>query len=129
MRNTVAAIVAGLGIATTSFPASGHHGSNVVYDLTKSITVTGVVTEYQFVNPHTQILFDVTAEDGTVVGWLAGLPSSSGLSGSEGWTRETLKPGDEITVIGSPARNDAPSIWVEQVILNGEQLLGTRYTG
>jgi hypothetical protein len=129
MKNTVTAIIVAFVTITASGPAAGHHGSNVVYDLTKSITVTGVVAEYQFVNPHTQILFEVTAQDGSVVSWLGGLPSSSGLAGNEGWTRDTLKPGDEITVTGSPARNDAPSIWIEQVILNGEELLGRRYTG
>ena len=68
-------------------------------------------------------------EDGSVVGWLAGLPSTVSLGRNEGWTGETLKPGDEISITGAPARNDAPSIWVEQITLNGEPLLGRHYTG
>jgi len=129
MKSKLAAILTGLAIVSLSYPTLGHHGSNVVYDLTQSITITGTVTDYQFVNPHTQILFDVTEADGTVIGWLGGLPSSAGLGQNEGWTRDTLKSGDQITVTGAPARNDAPSIWIEQVILNGETLLGRRYTG
>ena len=116
-------------MAFPSIPSLSHHGSNVVYDLTKSITVAGTVTEFQFVNPHTQILFDVTGEDGSVVGWLAGLPGSLRLTLEEGWSSDTLTPGDEISILGAPARNDAPSVWVEQVFLNGEPLLGDRYTG
>ena len=116
-------------MAFPSFPLLSHHGSNVVYDLTRSITVAGTVTEFQFVNPHTQILFDVAGDDGTLVGWLAGLPGSARLIQEEGWTRDTLEPGDEISILGAPARNDAPSVWVEQVFLNGDPLLGEKYTG
>ncbi len=117
------------GLFGLSLPSFGHHGSNVVYDLTRSVTVSGIVTEFQFVNPHTQILFDVTGDDGTVVGWLAGMSSSLSLGRDEGWTRDTLKPGDEITITGAPARNDAPSIWVEQIFVGDEPLLEGRYTG
>ncbi len=129
MNSKLIAVLTGVAIAGLSLPSSGHHGSNVVYDLAQSITLTGPVTEFQFVNPHTQILFEVTGEDGSVVTWLAGLSSSLGLGQNEGWTRETIKPGDEITITGSPARNDAPSIWVEQINVNGEPLLKGRYTG
>ena len=116
-------------MAFPSIPSLSHHGSNVVYDLTTSITVAGTVTEFQFVNPHTQILFEVTGADGSAVGWLAGLPGSARLILEEGWSRDTLKPGDEISILGAPARGDAPSVWVEQVFLNGEPLLGDKYTG
>ena len=129
MGSRLAATLAGLAIAIASLASFGHHGSNVVYDLTRSIFVTGTVTEFQFVNPHAQILIDVTAEGGSVVNLLAGLPGSSRLTQEEDWTRDTLKPGDEISIIGAPARNDAPSIWVEQILLNGEPLLGRKYTG
>ena len=119
----------GLGLAGLSLPSLGHHGSNVVYDLTQSITVSGTVTEFQFINPHVQVLFDVTSEDGSIVNWLGGMSSSSGLADSEDWNGNTLNPGNEITIIGAPARNDAPSIWVEQILLNGEPMLQNRYTG
>ena len=129
MKLKLVGILTGVAIAGLSLPSSGHHGSNVVYDLAQSVTLSGTVTEFQFVNPHTQILFEVTGEDGSVVTWLAGMSSSLGLGQNEGWTRETIKPGDEITITGSPARNDAPSIWVEQINVDGEPLLKGRYTG
>lgn len=129
MSSRIAAIVAGIAMSFPSYLSWSHHGSNVVYDLTRSITIAGTVTEFQFVNPHTQILFEATGEDGTVVGWLAGLPGSARLILEEGWSGDTLKPGDEISILGAPARNDAPSVWVEQVFLNGEPLLRDKYTG
>jgi hypothetical protein len=118
-----------VGLLIPCWPAAGHHGSNVVYDLAQSITLTGTVTRLQFVNPHALIYFNVTSPDGSVVEWFAGLPSASRLGAAEGWTRETLKPGDPITITGAPARGGAPSLWTEQVSRDGEPLLQERYTG
>ena len=125
----VAIISIAIGSLTLSVASLAHHGSNVVYDLTKSITVSGTVTKFQFVNPHALIFIDVIDENGQTVEWLAGLPSASGLQGNEGWTRDTLKPGDEITITGSPARGGAPSLWTEQIERDGEPLLKQAYTG
>ncbi|MFL2547027.1 MAG: DUF6152 family protein [Candidatus Rariloculaceae bacterium] len=129
MNAKLVSTLAGVALAALSLPSNGHHGSNVVYDLASTITVAGTVTEFQFVNPHTQILFEVTSEDRSTVTWLAGMSSSLSLGQNENWTRDTIKPGDEISIVGSPARNDAPSIWVEQIEVNGEPLLDGRYTG
>jgi hypothetical protein len=129
MSPRMTATLAGLVFSALSLPTLGHHGSNIVYDLSESITVSGTVTEFQFVNPHTQIIFEVTAENGAVVTWLGGLSSSVNLRRNEGWDRDTLKPGDQISITGAPGRNDAPSVWVEQVYLSGEPLLDRAYTG
>jgi hypothetical protein len=99
-----------------------------VYDLTQTITMSGTVIDFRFVNPHTIIYLDVHGEDGKVVSWLGGLSAQTSLSQREGWTIETLKPGDEIMVIGAPARGGAPSVYVQQVILNGEPLLQGLWT-
>jgi len=118
-----------VGLLFSSVPSLAHHGSNVVYDLTESITISGTVARFQFVNPHALIFVEVTGEDGEVVEWLVGLPSASGLGSRESWTRDTIKSGDELTIIGSPARSGAPSLWTEQIMRDGEDLLGARYTG
>lgn len=125
----VAILSLAAGLLLSSLPSAAHHGSNVVYDLTKSITITGTVARFQFVNPHTLIFVEVTGEDGEVVEWLVGLPSAAGLGSREGWTRDTLQPGDELTIIGAPARSGAPSLWTEQITRDGEPMLGARYTG
>lgn len=125
----VAIISVAIGCLSLSVTTLAHHGSNVVYDLTQTITVSGTVTRFQFVNPHALIFLEVTDENGETVEWLAGLPSASGLQGNEGWTRDTIKPGDELTITGSPARGGAPSLWTEQIERDGEPLLKRAYTG
>ncbi len=125
----VAIFLATVGLLILSVPSFSHHGSNTVYDLTQTITITGTVTDFQFINPHTLIFVGVTGEDGAVVEWLAGLSSPTSLASNDGWTRDMLKPGDQISITGAPARRSVPSVWVEQVFLDGEPLLSQRYTG
>ena len=122
---TFAAVV---GLLSLSAPSYSHHGTSIVYDLTQMVTISGTVTNFRFVNPHTFIHFDVHGEGGKVVSWLGGLSAQTSLSQREDWTIETLKPGDEITVTGAPARGGAPSVYVRQVILNGEPLLEGLWT-
>jgi hypothetical protein len=104
--------------------AAAHHGASVVYDLNQSVDVTGTVTDYQFVNPHVLIFFEVTGEDGNAVVWSAGLTSPNRLARSDSWSKDTLKPGDRVTITGAPARGGAPSLWVAQVFADGQPLLG-----
>ena len=111
------------GILLFSVGLSAHHGASAAYDVNQTINVTGTVTDFQFDNPHVLILFDVTGEDGTVVGWTAGLTSQNRLARTDGWRRDTLKSGDQILITGSPARSGTPSLWVEQVYLDGNPLL------
>ena len=118
----------GVGLLSLSALSYSHHGTSIVYDLTQMVTISGTVTSFRFVNPHTYIQLDVHGEGGKVVSWLGGLSGQTSLSQREGWTMETLKPGDEITVTGAPARGDAPSVYVRQVILNGEPLLEGLWT-
>ena len=130
MRPRLVAIFSvAIGCLSPSVPSLAHHGSNVVYDLTQKITVSGTVTQFQFVNPHALIMFEVTGENGETVEWLAGLPSASRLQSNEGWTRDTIKPGDVLTITGSPARGGAASLWTEQIERGGEPLLKQPYTG
>lgn len=126
MRGKVVAIFSvAAGILLFSVGSSAHHGASVVYDLNQKVTMTGTVTDYQFVNPHVLIFFEVTAEDGTAVVWSAGLTSPNRLARSDGWNREMLKPGDQVSILGSPARGGAASLWVQQVFLDGTPLLGS----
>ena len=101
---------------------SAHHGV-ALYDMSQMVNVTGTVTDFQFVNPHARIFFNVTAEDGTLVGWSAELTTPIRLREVDGWNKDTLKPGNQISIIGSPATDGAPSMWVEQVFVDGNPLL------
>ncbi len=99
-----------------------HHGV-ALYDVSQMVNVTGIVTDFQFVNPHVRVFFDVAGEDGTVVGWSAELTTPIRLRAIDGWNRDTLKPGNQISITGSPATDGARLMWVEQVFINGNPLL------
>ena len=84
-------------------PAQSHH-SNVEYEVTKVITVTGVVTEFEWVNPHTWLHITVADGKGGKVVWLAE-GRAPGILLRAGWTKSSLKFGETVTVDMSPAKN------------------------
>jgi hypothetical protein len=112
MGVVIGALLAGAG-------AAAHHGTNASYDPKKELTLTGVVTRYVMVNPHGQLFFDVKGQDGKVVSW-GGELHSIGLLRRSGWTRETLKPGDTVSVRGFPSRAGTPFMVVQEVVINGK---------
>jgi hypothetical protein len=93
-------------LLTTSAAVQAHHG-NSAYDETRTIVVTGVATEFDFVNPHTQIYMDVKNDKGEIVHWSVEC-NSPGIMRRSGWTRDTVKPGDQISVTLNPAKTGAP---------------------
>ena len=82
---------------------AAHHSPAMLYDLSKEITVTGVVTEYQLGNPHMRIYLDVD-NNGKIEKWLAEGGSRTQLM-RVGWTGSEVAPGDKITVRGHPPRD------------------------
>jgi hypothetical protein len=90
--------------------ASAHHGSAISYDLSKQVTLTGVVTEWVWKNPHCFVLFDVTDEQGKVVGWGAETHPTTFLVRNEvkgapvPLSATSIKPGDRVTVTLFPSR-------------------------
>jgi len=93
-------------VLATCAPALAHHG-NVAYDETRPITLTGKATEFVWSNPHCQIYLDVKDAKGKIVSWSVE-SQSPGILRRNGWTRDSIKPGDQITVTLIPARNGAP---------------------
>lgn len=84
-------------------PIFAHHGA-AAYDTTQDLTLKGTVVEFQFINPHCQLLIDVTDPSGKVVRW-DGEFTNPGALHRRGWTKEMFKPGDQITMIGNRAKN------------------------
>jgi uncharacterized protein DUF6152 len=78
--------------------AQAHHGRSN-YDVTSTATVKGVVTQFDWVNPHALIYLDVTGEDGKTEKWIAETNSPNTLA-RQGWTKTTVKIGDEVTLVG-----------------------------
>ena len=99
--------------AATSYP---HHG-NYAYDRTMTISVTGTVTRWQFINPHAGLWLDVMDEDGNVQNWSGEFTSVQDLYRGFLWNKDTFAPGDTVTLIGSPDRRpEMYTMLVEAVI-------------
>ena len=126
-------VTAGAAVLLVAIGASAHHGAAAEYDLLHPVTLKGVVTEFRYVNPHSQIYFDVTDSNGTVVNWGGELNSPYSLT-QDGWTKkramEALKAGTPISVIICPGKSGNP-VGLAQKIFNakGEQLLSETNTG
>ena len=98
------ALVATLLVSCASMLA--HHG-NAAYDDKHPITINGSVTEFVWSNPHCQIYLDVKNDKGDVVAWSVE-SQSPGILKRNGWTRDSIKVGDHITVTLVPAKSGAP---------------------
>jgi hypothetical protein len=99
MKNLLlATFVGAVGLLLFSGPLPAHHGRSN-YDVTGTATVKGTVTEFEWVNPHALIHLDVTGENGAVEKWIAETNSPNTLS-RQGWSKNTVKVGDEITLFG-----------------------------
>ncbi len=98
--------------------AFAHHGTKVSYDSDNPVTVKGTVTKFVWANPHGQLFWDAT-EDGKTVPW-GGELHSIGLMTRAGWTKDFVKPGDQVTITGNPSRAGTKYMVVLEIILNGE---------
>ena len=77
--------------------ASAHHSFSAEFDAEKPITLQGKVVKWEMINPHGWITLSVTADDGKTAEWMVETSNPNGLM-RLGWTKNSLKPGDEITV-------------------------------
>ena len=84
-------------------PAGAHHSWTADYDATKEVTAKGVVTKVEWTNPHTHIYVDSKDDKGTVTSWNFEMASTLALERA-GWSRRTLKVGDQITINGFGGR-------------------------
>lgn len=112
-------LLAGLLTVSVS-PLLAHHG-NASYE-NKEVTVKGTVTKWLWTNPHAFLLVDVTDDKGNVVHWDFETQSPSVLVHA-GWTKNSLKPGDQVTIIATPAKDGAPVGLLSKVVLaDGQEL-------
>lgn len=102
--------VAVFGCLLASASLQAHHSTAGVYDPGKEVTVKGALTKLQFVNPHGSITVAVKNADGTITDWTFTTGSATALA-SQGITKvgpHALKIGEEVTVVGTPARDGSP---------------------
>ncbi len=117
---TMVAVISGLLIFSVSLFA--HHG-NAEFDIGKRVTVKGIVTKWSLSNPHCLLDFDVKDENGSTVHWVVETQPPRSVIAT-GFSQQTFKPGDEVTVTLEPVKNGRPLGRVLEVILpNGEKLV------
>ena len=102
-------------LAATSVSTSAHH-SMAMYDMQKNITVTGVVARIELKNPHSVFYITVTDKDGKQVEWMLESQPLATLT-TYGWSASTMKVGDKVAAVGSPARNGKPAMLVRAIQL------------
>jgi hypothetical protein len=111
------ALVAGL--FAVSVPLFAHHGRSG-YDNQKTLSLKGVITRFDWTNPHVTVYFDAMDENGVVQHW-----SCEGenpyTATREGWTKNEFKPGDQVTVNFHPAKNgNGVGFFISAVLPDGK---------
>jgi hypothetical protein len=104
--------------------AFAHHSFAAFFDATKTVTLTGKVTEFRFTNPHGTVAVEVRDADGRVQVWRAETNAPVVLM-RRGWTRNSIKPGDTITITGWPSRDGKPYIRLQRATDAAGKLIGT----
>jgi len=103
-----------------SIPAFAHHGQAKYGGA--EITVNGTVTKFEFLNPHAEVYFEVKDSKGNLERWV-GEASSPNMLVRDGWNRNSLKPGDRISVSGHAAKDGSNTIFLEKLVLpDGREL-------
>src|SRR5688572_33064808 len=103
MRSVITRYLIAALVLQASTSMLAHPGTNMSYDPTMSVTLTGTVTNFTFRNPHAYVEFDVKDEKGEVVRWVGEMNSPTVLRAA-GWDATTLKAGDQLTMTLNPSR-------------------------
>jgi len=119
----VLAALLGVALLATSRPGWVHH-SGAMFDRTKVVKITGVVTEFHWENPHSSFKVDVAGDDGKVETWAIEMNGPNNLV-HEGWKRTSIKPGDKVSVVVNPLRDGRPGGWYVGITLANGKMLGS----
>jgi hypothetical protein len=103
MRNKLA-LIAGFGLIVSVAPLAAHHSFEAEYDFNKTVKLTGTVTKVEWLNPHARFYIDVMDDNGKVTNWNLELGPIVILV-RQGWRKDSLKPGDQVTVEGFLAKD------------------------
>lgn len=112
MQRRVLSIV--VAFALLGISTQAHHSISAVYDDTQRVTIEGVVTQFQFVNPHPLVVMDVKDGPGPPQQWRLEMDTHRELA-DIGFTKDTLKPGDRLVIAGSRARRQAQSLYIRRL--------------
>ena len=109
------------GFLMGSAPMFAHHG-NSAYDMSKTVPMKATVTKFEYTNPHTQVYYDVTDDKGDVEHWVAETTNPAMLN-RVGWSKDSLKPGDQVTLFVNPNKVGAKVTFLQKVVFpDGKEL-------
>lgn len=101
VKTTSSLLVTAIGLLASISPLLAHHSFAAEYDPSKKVTLKGVVTKFEWTNPHSHIYLDVKGADGKVANWNLELASPNMMQ-RNGWTRHSVQEGDEVTITADP---------------------------
>ena len=116
MRTKRLVLLATAGLLLAALPIAAHHSFKAQYDETQAITLKGSITKITWNNPHVLMFLNVKDNEGKVANWRLELASPNGLL-SQGWKVDSLKPGDQVSVIGFRARDGSNMANIRKVTL------------
>ncbi len=129
MKRNLLVVLAALGILVLfSGPAMAHHGV-AGYDMTKTITLHGTVTKFDWSNPHVVVYLDAKNDTGELQHWTIEFASPVHMVRA-GWSKSSMKTGDDISIDTHPSRNGAPVgitstiTFILKTVVNGQSLPG-----
>ena len=114
-------------VVLTAVTGDAHHALSAKFDETKPTKISGIVTLVDWRNPHVHIFVNVKDAKG-VVNWAAELQSPIELQ-QNGWSRETLQPGANVTISGIAARNGSRQVWANAVMADNKQVFTIKSAG
>ena len=108
-----------------SIPAVAHHGP-AEYDTNTQTSLKGTITDFQFMNPHSVIFFDVTDSAGATQKWSAEALSATSMV-RQGWSKTMMKAGDQVTITGNISKNGSHAMRLNKIVLPSGKTMTIEY--
>jgi hypothetical protein len=125
MRKSLNAAIAGALWLASGLPVGAHHSAAAEFDVNKTVELSGVITKVEWTNPHAHLYMDVKDSGGKVGHWNLELASPNMLTRS-GWSRNSLKEGDQVSVTGLQAKDSSNAIYTQSITLPDGRKLAPR---